>query len=150
MNTRGCCKVGKGNWNGAQLLRLRSWLCFRCSNGSHQLVRDAVPADARQGVPQSRPSAAGVPTGMRAATPNNQKHSRHPKEHTASPSRHPAAQDFSAPHQKHSGTIQQMSDFTLLFFFLLLSEPINGPQGRTVLLFLFFITKARDNCRETG
>lgn len=38
----------------------------RCPDGSHQLVRDAVPTDARQRVPQSGASAAGVSAGMRA------------------------------------------------------------------------------------
>lgn len=44
---------------------LTKCFCLRCPDGSHQLVRDAVPADAQQRVPQSGASAAVVSTGMR-------------------------------------------------------------------------------------
>lgn len=118
-----------------------------------------MPADSRQGVPQSRPSAAGVPTGMRAATPNKQKHSRCPKEHTALPP--PLVMRLRRISQCHIKNIPDRSaavKVDVFFVFncslqetILKLSPLKWATGKEGAVYFIFITEAkRDNCRETG
>lgn len=163
-----CYTVGKGTAAWMPPLIVVFVLCSRRSDGSHQLVRDAVPADSRQGVPQSRPSAARVLAGVRAATPNKPKKKKSlcPKEHTASPSapvvrlrRIPQCHIKNIPDR--SAAVRRCTMLEFSFLFLLFSdgnqiktEPTdivryetaaapsqNILQGRRVLSILFLSVK---------
>lgn len=97
---------------------LCSVLCLRRSDGSHQLVRDAVPADSRERVPQSSPSAARVPAGVRAPETSFLSQGTHSFPSIPVPS---SSTVFLCARSKTFQTVQQQSgtrhDFCFLFLF---------------------------------